>query len=353
MERIIKGIYCFKYDENEELFVIKLPFKPDELKFFSKTVDFPKTSRLKDIEKSASDASKPNKYVIYNDNEDYRLTSILEIYKYIDEDGSNIEILSNPSEIFDDDNKFKYTSVAYLSSYDNKDQINSLHIFKLKDNIIVKDKMVINFMGIGLIHDKMATDGSNYLKPSFVNNGFFLPQKDCICNLDVKITNENVITTLNVFKGTELDDVLNTNKYKLEYADRTLERFNEVSNDNKLKLTSSHIEVSFTDIETIKETVKNDIKHLAAPLASFKGTKRSKIQNINLQQLQDVLKVLNEYVGRNASLMFSKENIPTIENGKLIVDEKQVPIFVSLLSNKIIQELLDGTIRIPYYDNME
>lgn len=86
--------------------------------------------------------------------------------------------------------------------------------------------------------------------------------------------------------------------------------------------------------------------------ARFKGTKSSTIQKIGIDKLEQALDRLKAYVESDATAKFSIINIPSIDKEKLeiFVTEDQVPILAALLENKVIERILDKSIRVPYFE---
>lgn len=78
--------------------------------------------------------------------------------------------------------------------------------------------------------------------------------------------------------------------------------------------------------------------------ATYTNHKNRKINQIKIDDLEKALNFLKN--------KFGDFKVPTLDMNQkqVIVTEESIPIFSSLLDNKIIVQLLNGEIKIPYYE---
>lgn len=76
------------------------------------------------------------------------------------------------------------------------------------------------------------------------------------------------------------------------------------------------------------------------------------LEEMRKQYAENTIDRLKAYVESDATAKFSIINIPSIDKEKLeiFITEDQVPILAALLENKVIERILDKSIRVPYFE---
>lgn len=157
-----------------------------------------------------------------------------------------------------------------------------------------------------------------------------------------------VIYKVNVYQAYEFDNQFGNNEIQKKYIENTLNNF---SNKNGYKIASEEVKVNFSN--GISQEIRNEVyenEKIKRTFVNFHNNGRRTIQKISVDQLQDVLERLKDYIESNADVPYKVKNIPKLtDNNELIVDEDSIKVFAALLDNKIVEKLLDHKINIPYF----
>ncbi|ANZ70388.1 hypothetical protein AYR57_08690 [Pediococcus claussenii] len=364
----ISSVYVLKYSSSEEDSIAKLPFENDQLSNLSALVEEPKSKLLHDIssveddsfnftqrysvtlkESTTSDTDDTEKSDNSIKEKDPHIIILEEIFLELKK---NIPLLDKPRAILSQDNKVLFPSVIYMVE-DVKEDVSAKHlyVYPLKDSMSVR-----NCVGLFSRPKKLGSTDAEKLEVHEVDNGFYLPEKDCICSFHVKTvgTQQKIIKTTKVYKAFAFSELFELKKINERYAEHTIDKF--IAKDDPLKLTQDKYGVSFAgnsdvEVKKVKDKVTSD-ELLSKSFARFRGTQNSTIQKVGIVRFKKAIKRLNEYVDSDASANFNKFNIPTIdeENKKIIVNEEQVAVFAELIQNNVVERILNNSIQIPYFN---
>lgn len=331
--------------------VKRINLSDDDLKKLENAVGAIEVLRIKELDRES--LSTPNRYKITNDTEDYYQRNVMNNLMHKLKTDTNIATLQSFSELFDE-NQLLYSSIVYLfkavdeenSEKPKKLEHTRLYVYQLKKNRILKNELNL--------FKKVKThpiDGNDLMSIISIEQGFSLPIEisDAVSTFTEKqLSVDEKIVTVNVLNATKFDEIFDTLDTQKAYAEHVLKKFlkgdTTLSSDNlKVKLESGVTE------ENILSEVATDDQLLKA-FSSFKGTTRSTIQNTSKKQISDMFDYLRGRIKIDADLLFTSDDIPTIDNGEIILTVRSVKIFTALLENKIIEKLLSQSIVIPYFE---
>ncbi|WP_349550303.1 hypothetical protein [Leuconostoc pseudomesenteroides] len=337
--------------KGDDFDVKKINLSDDDLKKLENAVGAIEVLRIKELDRES--LSTPNRYRIPNDTEDYYQRNVMNNLMHKLKNDTNISTLQSFSELFDG-NQLLYSSIVYLfKAFDGKsaEQPNELehtrlYVYQLKKNGILKNELNL--------FKKVKTDpidGNDLMSIISIEQGFSLPIEisDSVSTFTEKqLSLDEKIVTVNVLNATKFDEIFDTRDTQKAYAEHVLQKFltgvSTLSSDNlEVKLGSGVTE------ENILSEVATDDQLLKA-FSSFKGTTRSTIQNTSQKEISDMFDYLRHRIQIDADLLFTSDDIPTIDNGKIILTVRSVKIFTALLENKIIEKLLSKSIVIPYFE---
>lgn len=364
----IKSAYVLNYESNGKINTLKLPFEEEQLDNLSNFVKNPSDNRIPDItDTNNENFNSPKRYSVHfnwkyvddqnstfnEENKDPQIVILENLFSKFNE---NNNLLQKSEDIFGKNKEFLYSTVVYeTEELSHKANTQHLYLYLLKKSLAVSNRV-----GLFSLSKRIGSTKAHALEAQEVTDGFYLPQKDCVCSFHKKIVEgnkkaENVVETVKVYDGLTFSELFCLEEMRKQYAENTIDRFNDT--DNPLTLTRDKVKVKFMtdtnelDIEKVKNRICNDDK-LVTTFARFKGTKSSTIQKIGIDKLEQALDRLKAYVESDATAKFSIINIPSIDKEKLeiFVTEDQVPILAALLENKVIERILDKSIRVPYFE---
>ncbi|WP_407124473.1 hypothetical protein [Weissella paramesenteroides] len=345
----LRSAYVFKCDKNN-FNIKKINLNDDDLGKLENFIGTINVDRIKELDRESLNTS--NKYKISDDAEDsYQrkvMKSLMEMLNY----DTNIPILQSFSELFDSNNLL-YTSIVYfykasegdVSKEDNLEHTR-LYVYQLKKSGILKNKLNM--------FKRVKTDpieNNDMMSIISIDEGFSLPfeEHDSVATFTEKQLSETEkIITINVLNASKFDEIFDTRETQAAYASHVLEKF---LNGN-LTLSSNNLRIELGN-KVNKEDILSEVTaddQLLKAFSSFKGTQRSTIQQTSKEEISDVFNYLRERIKVDADLLFSNEDIPTINNDKIILTKRSVKIFTALLENKIIEKLLNKNIVIPYFE---
>lgn len=343
--------------EDGKMSIVKLAVDNPQLETLSDMILPPKGKRLINFNSiEEGEYKSPSRYIV-NSN-DVMTNNISEhILEMADnlfnKVFSDVPFLNQINDVFSNSSDIKYPIVLYLSSNEkNEIRQDEIYIYSLKKNLTVTHKM-------GLFKPKKAgSSGANLLKVEEIRDGFYLPEKGCICSFHRKInlmdTNEKNLKTVKVYNNNNFVDIFGIRKIKSKYAENTINRFN--SRGNPLTLTQDNVNVRFKqdDNGKIDSSIYNEVlsdDDLSDTFAHFKGTRNNIIKKIGVKKLESVLDRLRKYANSDASADFSSINVPSLsEDGTTLdINSDELPVFAGLIENKVIEKLLDGKIEVPYF----
>lgn len=329
----------------------RINLNDDDLDTLQKAVGTIEVQRIAELDRES--LSTPNRYKIPNDDEEYYQRNVMNNLMQTLKNDNNISTLQAFSELYDG-NKLLYTSIAYLfkSSEGTGDKQSKvlehtrLYVYQLKKNGILN-----NELNIFKKNKTDPIDGNDVMSLISIKQGFSLPveNSDSISTFTEKQLSETEkIVTVNVLNATKFDEIFDTLDTQKAYAERVLKKFvngsSTISSDElKVKLATNVIEK-----DILSEIAKDD--QLLKAFSSFKGTKRSTIQNTSKKEISDMFDYLRDRIKKDADLLFVNDDIPTINKDEIILTERSVKIFTALLENKIIEKLLSHSIVIPYFE---
>lgn len=331
--------------------VKRINLSDDDLNTLENAVGAIEVLRITELDRESLNT--PNRYRIPNDDEDYYQRNVMNNLMQKLKSDNNIATLQSFSELFDG-NRLLYNSIAYLfksvdgttNNQSNGLEHTRLYVYQLKRNGILKNELNL--------FKKPKTDpidGNDLMSIISIEQGFSLPveNSDSISTFTEKqLSSDEKIVTVNVLNATKFDEIFDTRDTQKAYAERVLKKFltgvSTLSSD-KLEV---QLDSGVTEENILSEVATDD--QLLKAFSSFKGTTRSTIQNTSKKEISDMFDYLRGRIKVDADLLFTKDDIPTIDDGKIILTVKSVKIFTALLENKIIEKLLSKSIVIPYFE---
>lgn len=301
----LNGVYLISFlDDEVESF--KLVFKDEELDLISKDIVDPNVKNIKFNYFDTQD--NPRKYFLNKKDEDaYQIN-------YFDK---FIQSINNCESA----NKLKYEIKLVAYKFDKLTLIykKTINRFAKKTHIAVPSSKNKKYK---------LLDFSKIVSLPYDNDKL-------ICGWDEE--------KYYVFQATEFDNAFNAVETKKRYMSATMDKFLK----KEYKLTKSgNLEVEFSNIDKIKQIINNNLKMLDA-ICKFNNTKRNKINKLEIEDINKAINYLNNLANNGSNL--TQEMIPKIKGQTLFVDEESVRYFVAFLDNKVMQNILDGTVKVPYY----
>ncbi|CAM3960424.1 hypothetical protein [Catellicoccus marimammalium] len=153
-----------------------------------------------------------------------------------------------------------------------------------------------------------------------------------------------------IYNSYAFDDCFNLSESQKISAKNNIQKFRDsiykIAND-QVKVI---IDIDIDNEEKFNNLIESDSK-IYDPLSKYTNNRKRKINSIDIERVKSVIDYLNEYVKKIENTPFTKDKVPIFNNGELIVTLNSLPIFAALLDNKIIVSLLEGKVKIPYYNN--
>lgn len=156
-----------------------------------------------------------------------------------------------------------------------------------------------------------------------------------------------------IYNSYAFDNCFNLSESQKISAKNNIEKFW----NNTYRIANNQVKVTIDDYKENDESKKKKINELIEsdpkiydPLSRYTNNKKRKINSIDTERIKYVITYLYQYVKNNKEAPFSEDQIPNFKNGELIVTLDSLPIFAALLDNKIIVSLLEGKVKIPYYE---
>ncbi|MCW6101533.1 hypothetical protein [Lactiplantibacillus plantarum] len=335
----ITQVFVVKREENDWAGK-KLAFDNAQLGNLVDSITLKDSTKLPSFDDAQNGLSPAKKFYIKTDDNAYQLEIIESLYTFLTDE--NIDLLQESADLINDNYEFTYDFIVYVSQTENR-FVGA--IFPFKKTLVVKEKTFLSFKR------HLADTNANSLKITAFgkdSKAFQLPDKENICTFYRNVADGNQIFKIDIFDVFLLDGLLKMVNIRNEYANRTLDRFQDTQ--DPLTLTTDDIGVNFQDSpeNSVRDAV-HDSEDLANALGKFSGSRHYKIQNISQSDLSNVLKEIEDFVRSDASANFTLNDIPKLENNTLIITPNSVPIFSALLENRVIKRLLNGFIEIPYY----
>lgn len=359
---ITKIFFGYRDEKLEKYNLTEVSMSDEQLKELTSKVSSPKKVKKSFSESYENEYETPKSFYInkgdLENNESYHFEILNEINnnikKYVD---GNNEII--------DENEVNFSEMTDIKDILKKD-VNNKMINKFVVYVFKKDDGNINVclydcLDNGLFKHKKAlayikrhkgASGIPELETIREEETLQLPTEKAIAEFENKAEDDYTVYVYNVFS---FDKAMNVHEIKSRYVDKKVDSFSS----GQMKLTTDHMSVSFVDswnnedencdLNLIKKIIKDNEK-LANSVSNFSGNHNCKIKKIGKDKVYNVLKSLNNFVDSNEKVKFSHDNIPKIKEDKIIVSKDSIPIFCSLLDNSIIQKLLDGEIKIPFYN---
>ncbi|EOH97377.1 hypothetical protein [Enterococcus pallens] len=356
MEIDICGVYLVEFKSVEKIQIKKLYIENKDLAKLSKEIKIPSQKRLPSFDSLGENIfSTSTRFRIEELEVDNYLFFLRDFYKQIINSDDDDNWLNSLDELFEEQKLFEPNVIIYrlIESNDNKEK-ECLYVSLFKNSMLMKDKTIL--FGKKKKKDKeMDVTEIGILEKRDV---FILPEKDFICSIE----NFEGKIGLKVYRAIELDKLFSVTSLIDDYAEKKIRRFVCDIDEKKFKITNQHADVVFEDdlgndrlMNVITEVISSDNINLKKTYASFSGRATKTIQKISLSRLEEVIEDLKEYViDTQTDNLFTLDEIPRIDpiQKKMYVDERSVKIFAAMLNNEIIQKLLDGTIEIPYYQEI-
>lgn len=359
---ITKIFFGYRDKKLKKYNLTEVSMSDEQLKELTSKVSSPKKVKNSFSESYENKYETPNSFYIKKDdlenNDSYHFEIFNEINynikNYID---GNTEVLDEDEVTFsemtdikdilkkDANNKTINKFVVYVFR-ENDDNLN-VCLYDCLDNGLFKHKKALSYFT-----KHKGSSGIPELETIREDETLQLPTEPPIAEFKNKFEDDYTVYIYNVFS---FDKAMSVQEIKSRYVDKKIDAFS----DGQMKLTNDDVSVNFVDswnnedkncdLNAIKKIIKNDEK-LINSVSSFSGNGNCKIKRIGKDKVYNVLERLNDFVDNNENVKFSHDNIPKIKDDKIIVSKDSIPIFCALLDNSIVQKLLDGEIKIPFYN---
>lgn len=321
----------------------KLNLTENSLDTFCKALERTKDEKLPDYDGDGEIFTSSKRFKIHNLKENQLYSFLI---SEVNVDLSKIDCLEGIDKIGKDfDPSLVY---YYFKNRGTEGESTSVRIAKLNKNWIAKEQFLIRWP----FHLKKKTGSRDDISMNVdeIKDSIVLPLKNYLAEIFSKKNDEdNMFYTLNVFKAIELDESYNLSNIISMFADSVIEKFENKS----FKLTKNAITVEFeNDISEIKSEIKKDFR-IRNAISRFSGRSNRTINSIDKNSLEDAIDKLKKYSKNNSKSTFSENNIPSLNNGKLLVSKEQIAIFTALLGNNVVERILNGTIEIEFFNQKE
>lgn len=322
--------------------VKRLAFENGVLEKLELTLEIPSFRKMINLDELSESFENSNKYFVQleSDKKNWYFETLTNIFGLI----TNAELLQRIRDAYANE-KLDYQMVGYLFQDKENLKDKALYVYSFNDGNAVKD--VKSFL---VINKKYGSTNANAAEVIYGGDTFSLPlnKKQCLVSFHSKEDEGRVIYKVNVYQAYEFDNQFGNNEIQKKYIENTLNNF---SNNNGYKIASEEVKVNFSN--GISQEIRNEVyknEKIKRTFVNFHNNGRRTIQRISVNQLQDVLERLKNYIENNADVPYKVKNIPKLtDDNELIVDEDSIKVFAALLDNKIVEKLLDHKINIPYF----
>lgn len=269
-------------------------------------------------------------------------------YITFDEDIYSSNILSKLSNSIKSDNHDYIPRLDKLPSYL---KTTMLVIYVKKNEAFIFEESIKNIYlsNKGFLWFREKFGEQNAYKLKAVDEIISLPVERKKCIASINFDEERFY----IYNSYAFDDCFNLSESQKISAKNNIEKFQ----NNTYRIANEQVKVIIDDYKENDEEKTKKINDLIEsnpkiydPLSRYTNNKKRKINSIDIERIKYVIDYLHQYVDSNEDALFSKNNIPIFEAGELSVTIDSLPIFAALLDNKIIVSLLEGKVKIPYYE---